>query len=142
MGTTPLTELQAEHVETFDLRRRCCPYLTYYRFGDTRKRGDDAVPRVGVLSQTRHSVLSEANGTWFIWVVAARPRHPPPAPPSPAARDRPPIEQSLRPTSPACACAEPTYRCCGGAGRRAVTGSDSGPRGSNLDERPPRVVEA
>ena len=27
------------YVETFDLRRRCCPYLTYYAFGDTRKRG-------------------------------------------------------------------------------------------------------
>ena len=24
---------------TFDLRRRCCLYLTYYAFGDTRKRG-------------------------------------------------------------------------------------------------------
>jgi nitrate reductase molybdenum cofactor assembly chaperone NarJ/NarW len=27
------------YVETFDLRRRCAPYLTYYRYGDTRKRG-------------------------------------------------------------------------------------------------------
>jgi nitrate reductase delta subunit len=26
-------------VETFDLRRRCCLYLTYYAYGDTRKRG-------------------------------------------------------------------------------------------------------
>jgi nitrate reductase delta subunit len=30
----------AQHyVETFDLRRRCALYLTYYRFGDTRRRG-------------------------------------------------------------------------------------------------------
>jgi nitrate reductase delta subunit len=30
----------AEHyVETFDLRRRCALYLTYHRYGDTRKRG-------------------------------------------------------------------------------------------------------
>ena len=30
----------AQHyVATFDLRRRCAPYLTYYRHGDTRKRG-------------------------------------------------------------------------------------------------------
>ncbi|HZY75797.1 MAG TPA: nitrate reductase molybdenum cofactor assembly chaperone [Jatrophihabitantaceae bacterium] len=30
----------AEHyVRTFDLRRRCALYLTYYRYGDTRKRG-------------------------------------------------------------------------------------------------------
>ena len=27
------------HVETFDLTRRCSPYLTYYRYGDTRQRG-------------------------------------------------------------------------------------------------------
>jgi len=32
-------QLSAEYVETFDLRRRCCPYLTYYGYGDTRKRG-------------------------------------------------------------------------------------------------------
>lgn len=32
-------ELQQAYVDTFDLRRRCCQYLTYYSFGDTRKRG-------------------------------------------------------------------------------------------------------
>jgi nitrate reductase molybdenum cofactor assembly chaperone NarJ/NarW len=32
-------EFQRTYVETFDLRRRCCPYLTYYSCGDTRKRG-------------------------------------------------------------------------------------------------------
>jgi nitrate reductase delta subunit len=26
-------------VDTFDHRRRCCLYLTYYAYGDTRKRG-------------------------------------------------------------------------------------------------------
>jgi nitrate reductase delta subunit len=31
--------LQRAYVETFDLRRKSCPYLTYYSFGDTRKRG-------------------------------------------------------------------------------------------------------
>jgi len=30
---------QRTYVDTFDLRRRCCPYLTYYSCGDTRKRG-------------------------------------------------------------------------------------------------------
>jgi nitrate reductase molybdenum cofactor assembly chaperone NarJ/NarW len=39
LETTPLTELQAAYVETFDLRRRCSLYLTYYAYGDTRKRG-------------------------------------------------------------------------------------------------------
>jgi nitrate reductase delta subunit len=37
-GST-LTELEATYVETFDLRRRCSLYLTYYAYGDTRKRG-------------------------------------------------------------------------------------------------------
>ncbi len=32
-------DLQHAYVDTFDLRRRCCPYLTYYSCGDTRKRG-------------------------------------------------------------------------------------------------------
>jgi nitrate reductase delta subunit len=32
-------DLERAYVGTFDLRRRCCPYLTYYSCGDTRKRG-------------------------------------------------------------------------------------------------------
>jgi nitrate reductase delta subunit len=32
-------ELATEYVELFDLRRRCCLYLTYYTDGDTRQRG-------------------------------------------------------------------------------------------------------
>lgn len=31
--------LTSHYVETFDLRRRCCLYLTYYTYGDTRDRG-------------------------------------------------------------------------------------------------------
>lgn len=34
-----LTELQQEYVATFDERRRCGPYLTYFAHGDTRRRG-------------------------------------------------------------------------------------------------------
>jgi nitrate reductase delta subunit len=37
--TTPLADQQAAYVDTFDLRRRCSLYLTYYAYGDTRKRG-------------------------------------------------------------------------------------------------------
>ncbi|GEN78796.1 nitrate reductase molybdenum cofactor assembly chaperone [Actinotalea fermentans] len=37
-GTEP-TALAAQYVETFDLRRRCSLYLTYYAYGDTRRRG-------------------------------------------------------------------------------------------------------
>jgi len=36
---TSLTELQQEYVETFDNRRRCNLFLTYFAHGDTRKRG-------------------------------------------------------------------------------------------------------
>lgn len=36
---TPLPLLAAHYVDTFDLRRRCCLYLTYYTHGDTRRRG-------------------------------------------------------------------------------------------------------
>jgi nitrate reductase molybdenum cofactor assembly chaperone NarJ/NarW len=32
-------QLAAHYVETFDLRRRHCLHLTYYAYGDTRKRG-------------------------------------------------------------------------------------------------------
>ncbi len=38
-NATPAGGLARHYVETFDLRRRCCLYLTYYAFGDTRKRG-------------------------------------------------------------------------------------------------------
>lgn len=37
--STPLPDLQAEYVETFDTRRRCTLFLTYFAHGDTRKRG-------------------------------------------------------------------------------------------------------
>lgn len=36
---TPLVQLQADYVETFDTRRRCNLFLTYFAHGDTRKRG-------------------------------------------------------------------------------------------------------
>lgn len=39
LGSTPLPELQADYVETFDNRRRCNLFLTYFAHGDTRKRG-------------------------------------------------------------------------------------------------------
>lgn len=39
LASTPLPELQADYVETFDNRRRCNLFLTYFAHGDTRKRG-------------------------------------------------------------------------------------------------------
>lgn len=39
VATTALLESQQHYVSTFDLKRRCCLYLTYYLNGDTRRRG-------------------------------------------------------------------------------------------------------
>jgi len=39
LESTPLPQLAADYVETFDHRRRCCLFLTYFAHGDTRKRG-------------------------------------------------------------------------------------------------------
>lgn len=39
LESTPLPQLQADYVETFDNRRRCNLFLTYFAHGDTRKRG-------------------------------------------------------------------------------------------------------
>ena len=38
LDTVPLGRLQRDYVETFDVTRRCCLYLTYFAHG-TRKRG-------------------------------------------------------------------------------------------------------
>jgi nitrate reductase delta subunit len=39
LRATAPSEVAQHYVEIFDLRRRCALYLTYYRYGDTRKRG-------------------------------------------------------------------------------------------------------
>jgi nitrate reductase delta subunit len=39
LRATPSDQVAQHYVATFDLRRRCTLYLTYYRYGDTRKRG-------------------------------------------------------------------------------------------------------
>jgi len=39
LRVTAPAEVAQHYVETFDLRRRCALYLTYYRYGDTRRRG-------------------------------------------------------------------------------------------------------
>ncbi|WP_454042640.1 nitrate reductase molybdenum cofactor assembly chaperone [Cellulosimicrobium sp. Marseille-Q8652] len=38
-GPDGLRELQARYVATFDLKRKCSMYLSYYAAGDTRRRG-------------------------------------------------------------------------------------------------------
>jgi len=39
LAATPLADLQADYVDTFDSRRRHNLFLTYFAHGDTRKRG-------------------------------------------------------------------------------------------------------
>jgi nitrate reductase delta subunit len=39
LESTPLAQAQADYVDTFDSRRRCNLFLTYFAHGDTRKRG-------------------------------------------------------------------------------------------------------
>ncbi|HET7312374.1 MAG TPA: nitrate reductase molybdenum cofactor assembly chaperone [Mycobacteriales bacterium] len=39
LASTPQRDAETRYVDTFDLRRRCCLYLTYYSHGDTRNRG-------------------------------------------------------------------------------------------------------
>ena len=39
LKATPPGQLAADYVATFDHRKRCCLFLTYYAHGDTRKRG-------------------------------------------------------------------------------------------------------
>jgi nitrate reductase delta subunit len=39
LASTPLPELAAGFVSTFDHQKRCCLYLTYFQHGDTRNRG-------------------------------------------------------------------------------------------------------
>jgi nitrate reductase delta subunit len=43
MRDTPLRELQAEYVQTFDFDRRASLYLTYHTHGDRRQRGLELV---------------------------------------------------------------------------------------------------
>lgn len=39
LRSTPVGQLQADYVETFDTKRRCNLFLSYFAHGDTRKRG-------------------------------------------------------------------------------------------------------
>lgn len=39
LAATPRQEVAEHYVATFDMRRKCCPFLTYWTHGDTRNRG-------------------------------------------------------------------------------------------------------
>ncbi|MCB0920240.1 MAG: nitrate reductase molybdenum cofactor assembly chaperone [Actinobacteria bacterium] len=39
LGDSDLMSVRREYVQTFDMKRKACPYLTYWTHGDTRNRG-------------------------------------------------------------------------------------------------------
>lgn len=39
LSGTPLSDVRAHYVTVFDMKRKACPYLTYWTDGDTRNRG-------------------------------------------------------------------------------------------------------
>jgi len=59
LRATPPGAAAAEYVATFDHRKRCCLFLTYYAHGDTRNRGmallafSDMYRAAGVIPPTR-----------------------------------------------------------------------------------------
>ena len=59
LAATPPTEVAQHYVATFDLRRRCALYLTYYRYGDTRKRG---MAMLGFKAAYRAAGFEPVNG--------------------------------------------------------------------------------
>ena len=59
LGSTPSADVARHYVDTFDLRRRCSLYLTYYRYGDTRKRG---MAMLGYLAAYRAAGFEPAPG--------------------------------------------------------------------------------
>jgi nitrate reductase molybdenum cofactor assembly chaperone NarJ/NarW len=59
LDVTPPSVLAADYVATFDHRKRCCLYLTYYAYGDTRKRGM-ALLRLKTLYREAGLVLDDA----------------------------------------------------------------------------------
>lgn len=39
LAGTDIMQVQRDYVQTFDMKRKACPYLTYWTHGDTRNRG-------------------------------------------------------------------------------------------------------
>jgi len=52
-------QLEAHFTSTFDQKRKCCPYLTYYSTGDTRRRG---MALVGFIEAYRAAGWEVENG--------------------------------------------------------------------------------
>lgn len=59
VADTPLLQLQQHYVAIFDMRRRACPYLSYWTDGETRNRGQ-ALLRFKAAYKESGFVVSDA----------------------------------------------------------------------------------
>ncbi len=59
MADTPFGEIQKHYVALFDMRRRACPYLTYWTDGDTRNRGVAILKFKHAYSDAGHEITDE-----------------------------------------------------------------------------------
>lgn len=59
VAETPLTDLQRHYVAIFDMRRRACPYLTFWTHGDTRNRGEAMVRFKRAYAESGHELGRE-----------------------------------------------------------------------------------
>ena len=67
LRATPLRQLQEDYVETFDHTRKCALYLTYFAYGDTRRRGQALV----AFNARHDGIVMEADGK--VILTAANP---------------------------------------------------------------------
>jgi nitrate reductase delta subunit len=68
LDETPLGEVQEHYVGNFDMKRKACPYLTYWTDGDTRNRGQ-AILRFKEVYRDSGFVLNERELADHIAVV-------------------------------------------------------------------------
>ncbi len=59
LSRTEQHQAEQDYVDVFDLRRRCCLYLTYYAFGDTRKRGMALLRFTHAYKSAGHALVSD-----------------------------------------------------------------------------------
>jgi nitrate reductase molybdenum cofactor assembly chaperone len=126
LAVTALHQLQQDYVATFDMKRKCCLYLSYYLNGDTRRRGmalvafKDVYRRAGMTLEAdelpdylpvvlEFAAVGDADSGEGLLVAHRRPRLAVPAGADGCPRDA----ASGRPARP---------RGRGGAGRAGTTG--------------------
>lgn len=59
LAATDQADAERAYVDLFDLRRRCCLFLTYYAYGDTRKRGMALLRVLHAYKSADHHIISD-----------------------------------------------------------------------------------